>query len=1181
MNSRRCSFELLLSLFLFVTAYAGSPLARAQSGGTGALTVTVSDPSGALITGARITISNGAAVTRTQTTADNGSYTFTLLTPGTYQVTIGAGGFETVTVPGITVDVTETKVLNQALALGAQSQKVTVSGATENIQTETSALGGVVNQDPLVSIPLAARNYTQIVNLSPGVVTSVTDASAFGRGSQSIYVNGHDDASNSYLMDGVEVSSYSGSTTEDTAGSFYGSIPIPSPDSLQEFKVVTSMYDASIGRNPGASVSLVSKTGTNNYHGNLFEFFRNDDLDANTFFAKLAGHPRGELKQNQYGGTFGGPIKKDKLFFFFSYQGTRQINGVASQGTSSVTLPAQLTNDRSSATLGAEFCHASTFPAKTGVPNPSTDQVSCNGLNINPISHDLLNAKLPNGTYVIPTPQVILNPGTPQATGFSYYSIGAPFHEEQTSFNLDYVLSPQNTFSGRYFFSYAPNVNEFTSSTQPPGAARKDINGNELVSGKLTTLLSNNLVNEVRFSSYYIRSTRYSLFPVTATDFGVTPASDTFPVMPVISITSAGFAFGGGTTDNEFTPVYAYEWADQLSWTRGRHTLRFGYDGQRNAMNICSCGKTRGQLTFQTFSDFLLGMSGAENGTTLSNIFTSNANVQLFSNPNLGRENNFNFYAQDDFKVNSRLTLNLGLRWEYDGTGYDNASDGGTNAIWSLLETVPIPPLSGTFVGFTVKKDFRGTAPSGVIRRSNNLYTYGHAPLTNFAPRIGMAWQPFRTGRFVVRAGSGIFYKLIDGQHFLDTWDGEPPVAAPFTHTGASNSAATFAVPFSPPIQIGTFNSFLRTPTSAISLVGVDPNLVTPTTFNWNLDTQYAISPSLLFEISYVGDRTEHTEATLTQDIPVLASPADPVNCGAPFGCITTNTSANAAERVPVLGFGAGGFIETANVGFSSYNALQATIRKTLSNGLQFQAAYTWGKCLSDYLGTSTAASGEGGSIAYDPAIQVAEGNRSIAKGECGYDRPQRLVVSYLYNFPRFNGGEGFSGHALSGWGVAGVTTAQSGNPITLTDSRGGQVYGAVGTSGANLCPGETIADVFTHGSIESRIIDYFNTTAFCAPPVIGVEGGVGGATGYGNVRMNPLLGPGQFNWDISIQKHTVVRGLREDADLEFRADFFNAFNHPQFSNPSSNVGSASTFGVITTTSVGPRIIQFALKYAF
>jgi hypothetical protein len=1170
------------SQFLFaVLVLAGacflSAASDAQSGGTGALTVTVTDPSGGVIAGANVTISNGAAVTRSQTTAANGSYTFTLLPPGVYKVSIAASGFQTITAPGVMVDVTETEVLNQSLPVGAQRQQVIVTGATESIQTETSALGGVVSQQSIVSIPLATRNYTQILNLSPGVITSVTDASTFGRGSQSIYVNGHDDASNSYLMDGVQVSSYSGSTTEDTAGSFYGSIPIPSPDSLQEFKVVTSMFDASIGRNPGASVSLISKTGTNDWHGDIFEFFRNDDLDANTFFAKLAGHPRGELKQNQYGGTVGGPIKKDKLFFFFSYQGTRQINGVASQGTSSVTLPGALTSDRSAATLGAEFCHSPTFPAKSGVPNPASDQVACDGSNINPISLQLLNAKLPDGTYVIPTPQIILSNGS----GFSYFSIGAPFHEEQASFNLDYVLSPKNTFSGRFFYSYAPNINEFTSSTEPPGAARKDINGDELISGKLTTLLSSNLVNEARFSSYYIRSTRYSLFPVTATDFDVTPASSTFPVLPVISITSAGFAFGGGTTDNEFTPVYSYEWSDQLSWTHGRHTLRFGFDQQRNAMNICSCGKTRGQLTFQTFSDFLLGMSGAENGTTLSNIFTSNANVQLFSNPNLGRENNFNFFAQDDFKVSSRLTLNLGLRWEYDGTGYDNASDGGTNAIWSLLETVPIPAVSGTYVGFTVKKDFKGTVPPGVLRRSNNLYTYGHAPLTNFAPRIGFAWQPSGTGRFVIRGGSGIFYKLIDGQHFLDTWDGEPPVAAPFTHTGASNSAATFAVPFTPAIQIGTFNSFLRTPTSALSLVGVEPNLSTPTTFNWNLDAQYAISPSLMFEIGYVGDRTEHTEATLTQDIPLLASPADPLNCGAPFGCVTTNTSANAAERVPVLGFGAGGFIETANVGFSSYNALQATIRKTLSNGLQFQAAYTWGKCLSDFLGTSTAASGEGGSIAYDPATQVAEGNRSIAKGECGYDRPQRLVISYVYNFPKFNNGEGFSGHALSGWDVAGVTTAQSGNPITLTDSRGGQVYGAVGTSGANLCAGETIGDVFTRGSIASRISDYFNASAFCAPPVIGVEGGVGGATGYGNVLLNPVLGPGQFNWDISIQKHTVVGGLREGADLEFRTDFFNAFNHPQFSNPASNVGSASTFGVITTTSVGPRIIQFALKYVF
>ena len=341
-----------------------------------------------------------------------------------------------------------------------------MTSTAETLQAETSALGGVVNEASLVAIPLATRNYTQIVNLSPGVVTDVTDASSFGRGSQAIYVNGHDDASNSYLMDGVQVSSYSGSTVEDSAGSFYGSIPVPSPDSLQEFKVVTSMYDASIGRNPGASVNLVSKTGSNNWHGNLFEFLRNDDLNANTFFSNLAGRPRGVLKQNQYGGTFGGPVLKDKFFFFFSYEGTRQRNGVAAQGSSSVTLPAALSNDRSAAALGAAFCHSPTFPSTTGVANPASDQVACSGANINPVSLALLNAKLPDGSFVIPTPQVIL----PSGSGFSYFSVPAPFHEEQVSLNLDYALSPRNTLSGRYFFAYTPNVNEFTSNTQPPGS---------------------------------------------------------------------------------------------------------------------------------------------------------------------------------------------------------------------------------------------------------------------------------------------------------------------------------------------------------------------------------------------------------------------------------------------------------------------------------------------------------------------------------------------------------------------------------------------------------------------------------------------------------------------------------------------------------------------------------------
>jgi hypothetical protein len=344
-------------------------------------------------------------------------------------------------------------------------------------------------------------------------------------------------------------------------------------------------------------------------------------------------------------------------------------------------------------------------------------------------------------------------------------------------------------------------------------------------------------------------------------------------------------------------------------------------------------------------------------------------------------------------------------------------------------------------------------------------------------------------------------------------------------------------------------------------------------TYNWNLDTQYAFTPNLIMELGYVGQRSYRTEAPLLQNIPMLASPAAPVNCGGPSGCITTNTAANAPQRVPVIGMVAGGFSSTANIGQSSYHALQVTVRKTLSRGLQFQAAYTWGKCLSNYVGTSTAASGQGGNVSYNRA------DPRTSKGECGYDRPQRLVINYLYNLPNLHNGQGIFGNALSRWALAAVITAQSGNPIALSDSRGGQVYGGVGTSAANLCPGKTINDVFTKGTSGSRLSNYFDKSAFCATPIVGAINGVGGATGYGNIALDPVLGPGQFNWDMSVQKKMLM-GQREGSALEFRADVFNAFNHPQFSNPASNVG-AGTFGVITTTSVGPRIIQLALKYSF
>jgi hypothetical protein len=1162
-----------------------------------------------VIAGSTVTLTNGATVTRKQTTDANGSYTFGLLPPGDYKVSISAPGFKTAEVPSVKVNVSETGVLSQPLQVGEQTQQVQVSANAEVIQTETSTLGGVVGTQTITDLPLVTRNYQQILSLSPGVEASVSDGTALGRGSLPTYANGNMDTSNSYQMDGVSVNNYANSSVEE-ANSFYGSIPVPNPDALQEFKVQTSNYDSSYGRNSGAAVNVITKSGTNDWHGTLFEFLRNDDLNANTFFANRQGLPRGKLKQNQYGGTFGGPVLKNKLFFFLSYEGTRQVNAVASLSTSSVNFPQQLTDNRTAAALGAAFCppnnpagspgaaYANAFNPNAGTPLPVTDQVACNGSNISPVALNILNAKLPNGQFAIPSPQSILNAGTTRAVGFSSYSVPAAFKEDQALFNIDYLISPKHTLAMRYFYADGVSTAPFNTAAQPYSDGQRRLTGNQLFSGKLTSLLTTNMVNEAHFSSYYIRAFQASLVPFTAASLGITSATSFNSEVPPITITGLLSLFGN-SVDAASNPQRAYEWSDQVSWSRGRHTIRFGYDQTYIDWRFCSCGKSRGSLTFQTWADFLLGMSAAQNGTAvapfanLSNVFSASASGQSFNDPNLGRENQGFGFVQDDYKVTSTLTLNLGLRWEYDGSPFDtNPVHGGTNVDWGLLNTVPIPSASGTLVGYSVANNFSGTVPAGVFKRNLNLLTYGHAPFDNFAPRFGLAWQPLGTNsRLVVRGGYGWFYQLNDGQHYLDTLDGNPPLAAAIALTGTSAALATFAVPFNPPAT-PAFASFLRTPTSSLRYTAVDPRLITPMTQAWNLSVQYAIKGSLVAEVAYVGNRAEHIDTGTQFNFPMLATPTAPLNCGLPTGCVTINTSQNATQRVPVIGDSIGGYNMTSNTGDSRYHAVQGTLRKSFSHGFQFQISYTFGHCMTDVSGLSFTAA-QGGNVNWFGALQ----NRALADAACGYNRPQRLVLNYTYQLPVFHSGRGFAGHALSGWGVSGVTTAQQGLPMTFTDPNGAGVYGLL-ASPPMLCPGVTFNDIFTSGSVKSRLSNFFNLNAFsdtaatkgsstCALPIVGAFPSPGpglpaspGATGYGNVSQNILRGPSQLNFDISIGKRTRVGGIREDATLEFRTELFNAFNHAQFSNPNTVVNSGA-FGTIGTTSTGPRIMQFGLKYLF
>jgi hypothetical protein len=585
-------------------------------------------------------------------------------------------------------------------------------------------------------------------------------------------------------------------------------------------------------------------------------------------------------------------------------------------------------------------------------------------------------------------------------------------------------------------------------------------------------------------------------------------------------------------------------------------------------------------------------MSAVQNGSPqgLSNIQSIEANEGLEPGGNvllLMRNHNTAAFVEDDIKVSSRLTLDLGLRWEYLPSPFGDAQDLG-NAWPSQLQAVAIPPASGTYAGLTVPSDYDpnrinpytgqpfGPPPSGVIVRPDKGFYENAAPWNDFAPRFAFAWQPgSKQSRVAVRGGYGWFYQpLSDRGNAAGTPSRNmQPLAQLIGIAGASNGASTLQTPF-PPTALGFT---LRTPSSHLADYTFGPHFQNPKLQQWNLNVQYSISSNLSLDLGYVGSRGNNLLLFYGSNQPLLAAPGHPVNCGLPntaaglgvtpaifailgvdaSGCVTTNTSVNASLRVPIVGETPTGLLTHDFLGGSWYHSGQATLRERLSHGVTFQFAYTFSKAETD------------------TTVYNDQRNLNLDWGRTNFDRTHRVIANFNYELPRPSA-TGFSGAMLGGWSISGIIIVQSGTPMSLTDRKGGSVYGFAGPATITLCPGATSKDLVTPGSTRSRLQNWINRQAVCNAPVIGSDGSLG----YGNTGQSIINGPGQFNTDFSIGKATTVGGLRENAQLAFRAEFYNALNHPQFSNPGANFGTAN-FGVITQTSVAPRLIQFGLKYLF
>jgi hypothetical protein len=1373
--------SLFFAVFAVVFAFY-APLVIGQSATTGALTGTVTDPSGGVIAGATVTLTNlGTGQTRTTTTGGNGSYTFSLIPPGNYSVTFSASGFQSLEVPSVTVNVTETDVLNRSLKVGAQTQQVTVESTTQTIQTQNATVGTLVGSQTVTTLPLNSRNYTQIIDLSPGVNVNVASAAAVGNGTQDINVNGMGSNQNNYMMDGATLTNY-GSGGGAQSGSFPG-IGIPNPDSIQEFKIQTSQYDAEYGRNPGASVNVVTKSGTNQFHGDVWEFFRNSALDGNDFFNKYSENQLGFankpqiLNENLFGGTFGGPIKKDKLFFFGSYQGIRQKNGIGTNGfatglTTGLTLlpfsepdgtrkdevgsiptdwipgnpPCNYSTYRGY--LGCAFAGDTAFGTRVTIQppdqtNPANDAVT----GINNVAVNFLRVPGPksglNAGYWFPS--VPFKGGLPLEncwTGPSCATnvVSDPIlaNEDQYLANFDYVVNSKNTLSEKFFTSKDPQVQPFTclGSGCDPGAPTAVTYTSDSGTLKLTTVATPNLVNEAFFS--FQRQTAYGGtqdwvgacavpgFQQPLTNPVVNPAgcagiprniNNSQTEIPTIGSVAVvvppgipgfgpfGMPFEGGWNDGgNFIPANTtffnyFQGNEQISWNHGKQSIRTGFWFNRIQFNWTIPG--RGGLLFWNTADFLTSASSNSTATGLPNPAPNGVLADLYGLTNTNgnkheqRVNEFAAFVQDDIKATNKLTLNLGLRWEYDG--YPAEINGLFTDAWPSTAGLVnagsyfLGNTVGTLAGYVVQSNYNPNikacgnplAPSacglsapagifpgypggatGVFFNTNKTLVHG-APITNFGPRIGLAWQPF-SDKFVVRAGYGIFYDAVYANLLSYNQAGNPPYNGTVFNTPLNSTDNPDAIislmgwtPRTLQVVSGNSTDGALTITDDSGGLGLGSTsdsefLGTPLVQQYNLDLQYEVARNWVVDVGYVGSHGTHlfnwsqpiNVAFLAPNAPNEPAATDLQNSrmiigsgahGTPnsfaFNDVANTNPAtqirdnlgnsspfnpgnpgNYLGRVSYLGYGANGMASTNTLGDSLYDSLQAQLRHQFANGLLLQASYTWSKLITNINAAEAGGAGVGiaapgnvlsGSSGSNDPLDLAQ-----QYGLAAFNRPQRLIVAYSYDFP-YKNQNGFAGHVLGGWTISGITTIQDGEPFSITDSNGGTIYWGAG--GTAFCTGcnvraelasarncnqygvcQSAVPVATPGSNYARVVSglkgtpgggWINAAAFTSTPCIGgtVAGpancaATGGGTGFGNSGVGIIMGPGQHNWDLSLIKKTKVT---EATNLEFRAEFYNIWNHPQFNPPFDNFGSPSTFGQITSSSVPPRVMQFALKFYF
>lgn len=1133
--------------FAFVLAALALSRTAALAQTTASIRGTVTDQSGAVVAGAKLTLTNaGTGVARTKTSTTDGSYLFDLVQVGTYKLSVEKTGFTTFIQEGISLELNQNGRLDVSLKIGQETQTVEVTGNVAQVDTTGAVLGKVENQRMIVDLPLVDRDTLQLGLLQAGVFSPDPDD---GSGNP-FSVSGQRSESLTFLLDGGNNTDFLGNNI----------VVSPNPDAVDEFKILTNNYDAQYGRTSGGIVNQITRSGTNDFHGTAFEFLRNDVLNARDFFLPES-QPKQPFKRNVFGATIGGPIRKDKTFFFLAYQGARRREGDTSEQLTVLT-PAERTGNF------ADICPSFN---SGGICSDLSEQLvnPYTGSNI-PFNNLSAPGLGPNGSLVNPVIQNYITKYLPLPNIDTNGFIASPsqaIDQDQGILHIDHNLGPHDTLSFVYLIEDDREL--FPLATQlssPLGGANATDFRDQIGTLTWNHTFSPTLTNEFRFGAN--RTSTHQAIPSDTSSpasLGFTNVNPDDPagVSPPLIFTpnfNLGSSPQGPTLLNDNT----FQWADNVTWTRGKHEIKWGADFTRLQLNFKYDYYNNGGFDFDGYTSSFTGSALADFvGGFWDNYYQNSRAVYGIRTGSIG------LYAQDTWKILPRLTVDYGLRWDYYVPQYDIHNE-----------------ILGFFPGqqSTVFPD----APPGILYAGdpgtpNRALVY--PDFKNFAPRFGFAWDMFGNAKLVMRGGFGIFYDIEDGALNLQ-FGGLPPFAGVANEYNDSTSfAATTGDPVADPF--GTFgytNAFPFLPRDvgtfgqpAISYgYTTYPHFRTPYSQNFNYGFQWQATKDTMVEAVYVGSLGRRLISTAETNFPV---PSVEMNQLANYGFISEDCARPLAEcqggSTPTdpNGYATGVTQIYTNFsnGLSDSDELQVTVDKRFSQHFALRGAYTWSKTIDLTSGFRSRSS-----TYTDPL------NPRLDRAVADFDVPQRLVISGIWELPfdrHFH--TGLMKKATEGWQFNSIVTFQGGQPFTLySDNDSSQ-------QGNGLDRPDIIAPIqYLNPRNNSLGPGYwFNPSSFNVAPPFNVDpvtglysldpGGVAPFT-FGTLPRNALRGPGINNFDLSLNKTTHIT---ESKSLEFRAEFFNAFNHAQFLNP-ENSASSSTFGQISADR-GMRIIQFGLKFHY